>query len=85
MDLIRRIEIQRLRWVRAADDEFDRRGPGSRLTRPVGSQSNVPGRASARVAAVIGSERRSAAASGGARRMWGWGAPFAAWITPGRR
>jgi hypothetical protein len=68
-DLIRRIEIRRVRWVRAAGGGFDRRGPGSRLTQPVGFQSNGPGRARARAAAVTGGKRRSAAASGGARRM----------------
>jgi hypothetical protein len=64
-DLICRIKIWRLRWVRAANSEFDRRGPGLRLTRPVESQSNDPVRARARLAAVTGSERRSAAARGG--------------------
>jgi hypothetical protein len=69
----------------AADGGFVRRGPRSRLTRPIGSQSKGPRRARAQAAAVTGGERRSAAVSGGARRMWGWGAPFAARITPGRR
>jgi hypothetical protein len=57
-DLIRRIEIRRLRWVRAADDGLTGGGPESRLTQPVGSQSNSPGQARARAAAVTGGERR---------------------------
>jgi hypothetical protein len=65
-----------------------RHGPGSKGTRAVGSRSGSPGRAHApRWGRLAGGGATAAAVqrrAAGATRVWRWGAPFAAGVTPGR-